>query len=86
MGPFSGVLQLPIFKIFWPLRPNRDTKLSLHPQRSPFNVKMLSPAPGFILITKCAQSVTVIIREVGSRGFSGAQPEIFQGRGRYLGL
>ena len=47
---------------------------------------MLSPAPGFILITKCAQSVTVIIREVGSRGFSGAQPEIFQGRGRYLGL
>ena len=43
MGPFSGVLQLLIFKIFWPLRPNRDTKLSLNPQRGPFNVKMLPP-------------------------------------------
>ena len=34
-----------IFKIFWPLRPNRDTKLSLNPQRDPFNVKMLPHAP-----------------------------------------
>ena len=43
MGPFSGVLELLIFKFFGPLRPNRDTKLSLNPQRGPFNVKMLPP-------------------------------------------
>ena len=43
MGPFSRVLELLIFKIFWPLRPNRDTKLSLNPQSGPFNVKMLPP-------------------------------------------
>ena len=43
MGPFSAVLELLIFKIFWPLRPNRDTKLSLNPPRGPFNVKMLPP-------------------------------------------
>ena len=43
MGLFSGVLELLIFKIFWSRRPNRDTKLSLNPQRGPFNVKMLPP-------------------------------------------
>ena len=43
MGPFSGVLEQLIFKIFWPIRPNRDTKLSLNPQCGPFNVKMLPP-------------------------------------------
>ena len=43
MSPFSGVLELLIFKIFWPLKPNRDTKLSLNPPRGPFNVKMLHP-------------------------------------------
>ena len=43
MGPFSAVLELLIFKIFWLLRPNRDTKLGLSPQSSPFNVKMLPP-------------------------------------------
>ena len=43
MGPFSRVLELLIFKIFWLLRLNRDTKLSLNPQRGPFNVKMLPP-------------------------------------------
>ena len=31
MGPFSRVLELLIFKFFGPLRPNRDTKLSLNP-------------------------------------------------------
>ena len=41
MGAFSGVLELLIFKVFWPLRPDRDTKLSLNKQRGPFNVKML---------------------------------------------
>ena len=43
MGPLSGVLELLIFKIFWPFRPNRDTKLSLNPQCGPFSVKMLPP-------------------------------------------
>ena len=43
MGPFYGVLELLIFKIFWPLMSNRDTKLTLNPQRGPFNVKMLPP-------------------------------------------
>ena len=42
MGPFSRVLELLIFKIFWPLKPNRNTKISLNPQRGPFNVKMLA--------------------------------------------
>ena len=36
MDPFSGVLELLIFKIFRPLRPNRDTKPNLNPQRGPF--------------------------------------------------
>ena len=44
MGLFSGVLELLIFKLFWPLRPNRHTKLSLNQQRGPFNVEML-PLP-----------------------------------------
>ena len=43
MGPFSGVLELLIFKFFWPLMSNRDTKLTLNPQRGPFNVKMFPP-------------------------------------------
>ena len=43
MGPFSGVLELLIFKFFWPLMSNRDTKLILNPQRGPFNVKMFPP-------------------------------------------
>ena len=43
MGPFSGVLELLIFKFFGPLRSNRDTKLSLNPQRGLFNIKMLPP-------------------------------------------
>ena len=45
MGPFSGVLELLIFKIFCSLRHNRDTKLNLNPQRGLFNVKMLPPPP-----------------------------------------
>ena len=44
MGLFSGVLELLISKTFWPLRPKRDTKLSLNSQRGPFNVKMFPPS------------------------------------------
>ena len=43
MGRFFGVLELVSFKIFLPLKPNRDTKLSLNPQHGPFNVKILPP-------------------------------------------